>query len=315
DIEKANPSTKPSSNLDIDILEISAPTYNLIARHEENQAFTVSLSEIESELNDQKLLEINASGNCQAGADDLLERLPERHRTFHGVFSKQASDIFPPRRVYYHKIELDKSGELGYGPLYNQSIAELKAVKDYLIENLDKGWITPSQAPHSSPVLFVKKSNSSLGFCVDYRKLNNLTKKDRYPLPSVDETLARLNRAKIFTKLDIRQAFHRITMHVDSEELTTFRTRYGAYKYRVLPFRLTNGLATYQRYMNEILFEYLDVFCTVYLDDIIIYSESIDEHETHVKQELEQLRQAGLQANIKKSANSKFKKLSIWDLS
>ena len=89
-------------------------------------------------------------------------------------------------------------------------------------------------------------------------------------------------------------------MHADSEELTTFRTQYGAYEYRVLPFGLTNGLATYQQYMNEILFEYLDVFCTVYLDDIIIYSESIDEHETHVKQVLERLRQAGLQANIKK---------------
>ena len=216
------------------------------------------------------------------------------------VFSKEVSDSLPPCRSYDHKIELESERQLGYGRLYNQSTEELKAVKEYLTENLRKGWIEPSQAPYSSPVLFVKKPNGGLRFCVDYRKLNQITKKDRYPLPLIDETLARLNRAKIFTKLDIRQAFHRIRMHIDSEELTTFRTRYGAYKYRVLPFGLTNGPATYQRYMNDILFKYLDVFCTAYLDDIIIYSENVSEHEDHVKLILDCLRRAGLQADINK---------------
>ena len=169
-----------------------------------------------------------------------------------------------------------------------------------MLKNLHKGWIKPSQAPYSSPVLFVKKPNGSLRFCVNYRKLNQLTKKDRYPLPLIDETLARLNKAKVYTKLDIRQAFHRIRMAPDAEELTTFQTHYGSYKYRVLPFGLTNGPATYQRYINNVLFEYLDVFCTAYLDDILIYSEDPLEHETHVKLVLERLRAAGLQADIKK---------------
>ena len=137
-------------------------------------------------------------------------------------------------------------------------------------------------------------------FCIDFRKLNAITRKDRYPLPLIDETLARFSRAKIFTKLDIRQAFHRIRMDPTAEDLTTFRTRYGAYKCKVLPFGLTNGPATYQRYMNDVLFDYLDDFCTAYLDDILIYSDNVLEHEEHVTKVLERLRKAGLQADIKK---------------
>jgi len=120
----------------------------------------------------------------------------------------------------------------------------------------------------------VKKPSGGLRFYIDYRRLNALTRKDRYPLPLINETLARLGRARIFTKFDIQQAFHRIRMHPDSEDLTTFRTRYGAYKCKVLPFGLTNGPATYQRYMNDILFDYLDDFCTAYLNDILIYSKN-----------------------------------------
>jgi hypothetical protein len=135
------------------------------------------------------------------------------------------------------------------------SAEELEIVKKYLVENLDKGFIEPSHA-YAAPILFVKKADGSLRFYIDFRKLNLLTKKDRYPLPLIDETLARIERAKLFTKLDIRQAFHRIRMHPDSEELTTFRTRFiRAYRCKVLPFGLTNGPATYQRYINDVLLE------------------------------------------------------------
>jgi Reverse transcriptase (RNA-dependent DNA polymerase) len=180
------------------------------------------------------------------------------------------------------------------------SAEELKVVKKYLTKNLDKGFIKPSQAPFVAPILFVKKPDGSLCFCIDYRKLNLLTKKDRYPLPLIDETLARIRRAKLFTKLNIRQAFHRIRIHPNSEELTTFRTRFRAYKYKVLPFRLTNGLIIYQRYINDVLFDYLDDFYTAYLDDILIYSENELEHEHHVKKVLDRLRDAGLQIDLKK---------------
>jgi hypothetical protein len=116
----------------------------------------------------------------------------------------------------------------------------------------------------------------------------------------MEETLARVSRAKIFTKLDIRQAFHRIRISEEAEELTSFRTRYGQYKCKVLPFGLTNGPATFQHYMNDVLFDYLDDFCSVYMDDILIYSEDPLEHETHVKKVLQRLRDAGLQIDVKK---------------
>jgi hypothetical protein len=114
-----------------------------------------------------------------------------------------------------------------------------------LEDNLAKGFIEASQAPFASPVLFVKKANGGLRFCIDFRRLNDITRKDRYPLPLIDETLSRLSKAKIYTKLDIRQAFHCIAMDPDSQELMTFRTRYGAYKCNVLWEGLINGPATY----------------------------------------------------------------------
>jgi len=238
-------------------------------------------------------------------ADDLRvrETLPEAYQDLADVFSKAASDTLPPRRPYDHKIQLTdgNTDDLSYSPLRHQSTDELRAVKQYLVENLHKGFIEASQAPFAAPILFVKKADGSLRFCIDYRKLNTLTRKDQYPLPLLEETLARLRRARVFTKLDIRQAFHRIRVDPDSEELTTFRTRYGAYKCKVMPFGLTNGPATYQRFMNDVLFDYLDNFCTAYLDDILIYSENELDHQEHVRKVLLRLREAGLQADIKKS--------------
>jgi hypothetical protein len=146
-----------------------------------------------------------------------------------------------------------------------------------------------SSSPFASPVLFVAKPNSSLRFCVNYRKLNSLTKKDQHPLPLINETLTQITNAKIFTKLNIRQAFHCIRINAASEELTTFRTRYGTYKYQMLPFGLTNSPATYQRYINEVLFDYLNDFYTTYLDNILIYSNNVLEHKYYVKLVLQRL--------------------------
>ena len=136
---------------------------------------------------------------------------------------------------------------------------------------------------------------------MDYRKLNAITRKDAYLIPHINELLSRPDKAKFFTKFDIRAAFNRIRMDPDSEEYTTFRTRYGTYKCKVLPFGLCNGPATYQRYMNDVLVDYLDDFCIAYLDDILIYSEDEVTHTLHVKKVLERLRQAGLHVDIKKS--------------
>ncbi|KAI0994471.1 hypothetical protein K3495_g13711, partial [Podosphaera aphanis] len=138
-------------------------------------------------------IQINEKGpstdSSKFEASILATEIPTQYHEFLDVFSKTASDIIAPRRPYDHKIVLKENAKMKYGPLYNQSPEELRQVKQYLVENLQKGWIEPSQAAYSSPVLFVKKPNGSLRFCVDYRKLNEITKKDRYPLPLIDETL------------------------------------------------------------------------------------------------------------------------------
>jgi hypothetical protein len=222
----------------------------------------------------------------------LKRVLPKKYREFADVFSKKASNQLLPHCTHNHKIQLenaDSLNDIGYSPLYYYSAVKLEEVKRYITENLDKGFIDTSQAPFASSILFIKKKDGSLRFCINYRKLNNLTCKDRYLLPLISKTLAYIARAKIFTKLDIRQAFHRIRMSPESEELTTFQTRYRAYKCKVLPFGLINGLVTYQQYINDILFDYLDVFYTAYLDNILIYSEDLLKHETHVKLVLERL--------------------------
>jgi hypothetical protein len=142
-------------------------------------------------------------------------------------FSKEQSDTLPLYCSIDHKIKLIDDNTLGFSHLNKHSLEELTAIRDYLTKNLAKGFVISSKAPFSSPVLFARKANGSLCFCVDYRKLNALTKKNRYPLPLINKTLARLSKAKIFTKLDIRQAFYRIRMSPESKELIAFRTRYG----------------------------------------------------------------------------------------
>jgi transposase InsO family protein len=283
----------------VDIYGISAHAFHLNCKQSNNELFSTSLYEIERIIERKRSIQLNSMATYDPQED--LSRIPESYTQYLDVFSKAASDQLPPHRLYDHQIHLETDEkELTYSPLYKMSLEELEATKRYLLDNLGKGFIEPSQAPFAAPVLFVKKPNGGLRFCIDFRKLNNLTRKDRYPLPLIDETLARISRAKIFTKLDIRQAFHRIRMDPKSEELTTFRTRYGSYKCKVLPFGLTNGPATYQRYMNDVLFDYLDDFCTAYLDDILIYSDDPLEHDLHVKKVLQRLRDAGLQADVSK---------------
>ena len=177
---------------------------------------------------------------------------------------------------------------------------ELDAVKRYLDSHLAKGFIQASSASYSSPVLFVKKPGGGIRFCVDYRRLNAITKKDRYPIPLIEETLAQLEGAKYFIKIDIRQAFYRIRMSEDSEELTTFLTRFGAFKYLIMPFGLCNGPASWQHLINDTLFDFLHCFVQAYLDNILIYSKTLKEHHSHVRQVLQRLREAGLQADIDK---------------
>jgi hypothetical protein len=278
-----------------DIALIGAAGFNRSIKSKEDEVFITSLNEIEKAIEDKE-----RPDDEPLEEEEIKEHLPEWYHEFVDVFSKIKSDKLPERKEYDHKIELEKEVELGYCPLYRMSAEELQAAKDYIVENLDKGFIVPSNAPFASPILMAKKPGGGLRFCVDYRRLNAITRKDCYPLPLIDEVFERISRAKIFTKLDIRQGFHRVRMHKDSSDLTTFRCRYGTFKYEVMPFGLTNGPATFQRLINDIFLDCLDKFMIAFIDDLLIYSDNAVEHEIHVRTVLQRLRDAGLQASIKK---------------
>ena len=170
----------------------------------------------------------------------------------------------------------------------------------YLDENLSKEFIRVSHSDAAASVLFMKKSEEGLYFCVDYWGLNVIIIKNWYPLPLISETLNCLSWVRIFTKLNIIAAFNRLCIWEGDEVLITFCTYFSLFEYLIMPFGLCNGSASFQNYINDILQEYLDDFCTAYLDDILIYSEIEAEHEIHVKRVLQKLRKADLQADITK---------------
>ncbi|RYO53751.1 hypothetical protein AA0116_g10973 [Alternaria tenuissima] len=188
-----------------------------------------------------------------------------------------------------------------WGPLYGMSRGELLVLRRELTSLLEKGFIRVSSSPASAPVLFARKPGGGLRLCIDYRALNAITKKDRYPLPLIRETLNNLSKAKWFTKLDVIAAFHKIRVAEGDEWKTAFRTRFGLFEWLVTPFGMANSPSTFQRYINWTLREYLDEFCSAYLDDVLIYTDgSLQQHQEHVKKVLSKLQAAGLHVDIKK---------------
>jgi hypothetical protein len=210
------------------------------------------------------------------------------------VFDKVVADRLLPHRPYDHKVPLNEGFEPPFGPLYSLSRPELEALKPFLEENLEKGFIHQSPSPADAPILFVKKGDGSLRLLTDYRGLNEGTIKNRYPLPVVRETLIRLSKATYFTKLDVRGAYNLIRMAEGEEWKTMFRTRYGLFESLVMPFGLTNAPADFQRFINDVLNPFLNRCATAYLDDILIYSDNLEEHREHVRHVLEKLSAAGL---------------------
>jgi len=151
---------------------------------------------------------------------------------------------------------------------------ELQSLRDYLTENLAKGFIRHSKSPTSAPILFVKKKDGSFRLCVDYRGLNKISKKNRYPLPLISGLLDWLHTGKIFTKIDLRGAYNLLMIRLGDEWKIAFRTCYGHFEYTVMPFGLTNAPVVFQHLMNNIFEEYMDEFVVVYLDDILIFSKN-----------------------------------------
>ena len=233
--------------------------------------------------------------------DVLQNQVPKEYHEYLDVFSKELADQLPPRRYVDYEIPLEFGKRPYYGSLYNLSQKELEVQKKYIKEQVIKGFMRPSQSPAASPMIFVnKKDTDEPRPYVDYRKLNEITIKDRGPLPLINETLDRLQKAKIYTKLDLQNAYNSIRIKEGDEWKTAVRTRYGLFEYLVMPFGLTNAPATFQRFITDVLREYMDVTCIIYLDDILIFSENEEEHTTHVKQVLAKLQEAKLYAKLSK---------------
>jgi len=177
---------------------------------------------------------------------------------------------------------------------------EQKALKEFIDENLTNGFIRSTLSPHRAPVLFVKKKDGSLWLYVDFRRLNRIMKKDRYPLPLISDLLDSLRKARIYTKINLRHVYYLVHIAEGDKWKTAFRTHYGAFKWSVMLFGLTNALAAFQRFMNDVFSDLLDVCVVVYLDDILIYSNDIMQHQSHVKEVLKRLQKVRLYAKAEK---------------
>ena len=213
----------------------------------------------------------------------------------------EAPTGLPPARAGHdHKITIKEGAQAPYRYPFRLSVMETAELEKQLEELLRKGHIRPSNSPYGAPTLFAKKKDGDLRFCTDYRALNEVTIRDRYPLPVIGEILDRvgLRGATIFSKMDCRSGYHQVRVREDDTHKTTFVTHKGAFEWRVLPMGLCNAPATFQRLMDSILGRF--TFAAVYLDDIIVFSKSVEEHAEHVRAVLEALRSHGIRLHPKK---------------
>ncbi|KAL2246181.1 UNVERIFIED_CONTAM: Transposon Ty3-I Gag-Pol polyprotein [Sesamum indicum] len=223
-------------------------------------------------------------------------------RKFPNVFPDDLPGLPPHREVDF---EIDTI--LGAAPIsiasYRMAPSELKELKKRLEELLDKGFIQPSISPWGGPVLFVKKKDESMRLCVDYRQLNRITIKNKYPLPRIDDLLDQLKGATVFYKIDLRSGYWQLRIEKESIPKTAFRTKYGHYEFVVMPFGFTNVPAAFMSLMNKTLQPFLHQFVIVFIDDILIYSSSPEEHEQHLRTIFQILREKQFTKN---SANVSF---------
>ena len=205
--------------------------------------------------------------------------IPDEYREFASVFEKSSFDQLPERRHWDHAIELKDDYQEKFCKVYPLNPAEQVQLDEFIKENLETGRIRPSKSPMASPVFFVKKKDGSLRLVQDYRALNEMTIKNRYPLPLISELLDKLKQAKFFTALDVRWGYNNIRIKEGDEWKAAFRTNRGLFEPTVMFFGLTNSPATFQWMMNDIFKDLIaEGKITIYLDDILIFTWDLDEH-------------------------------------
>ncbi len=219
---------------------------------------------------------------------------------FSDVMLEKLLEDLPPRRRVDHVIDVTPEVAPPAKAPYRMSHEELKELKVQLEELLARGYIKLSKSPYGAPVLFVHKKDGTLRMCVDYKTFNKATVKNHYPLPRIDDLFDRLSGVKVFNRIDLRLGYYQIQIVEGDEEKTACRTRYGSYEFMVMPSRLSNAPATFCTLMNDIFREWLDDFVVVYIDDILIYSGSFEEHAEHLRKVFQRLRENKLYAKLEK---------------
>lgn len=227
--------------------------------------------------------------------------VPPEYSSFSDVFCPRRASHLPPHRPWDCAIDLEPGQPLPRGKVYPLSVPEQEAMKNYIEEALQLGYIRPSKSPVASSFFFVAKKDGGLRPCIDYRALNNITVKFRYPLPLVPAALEQLRDAKIFSKLDLRSAYNLVRIRQGDEWKTAFVTPTGHYEYLVMPYGLSNAPSVFQGFINEVFREYLNLFVMVFIDDILIYSSNPTDHVKHVSLVLTKLREFQLFVKAEKS--------------
>lgn len=238
--------------------------------------------------------------NMSAQASSVDENILELLKKFDDVFPSDLPSGLPPSRIIDHRIDIIPGSSPPSIATYRMSPSELDELKKQIEELVSHGFIRPSKSPYGAPVLFVKKKDGSIRMCIDYRALNKITIKNKYPLPRVDELFDRLRGAKYFSKIDLRSGYHQVRIASEDVPKTAFRTRYGHYEFLVLPFGLTNAPATFMHMMQLIFKDQLDDFVIIFLDDILIFSKNKEDHIKHVTKVLTLLRENKLYAKQSK---------------
>ena len=270
DNQENEPTPDPTPNVTpkVDIFLVNTVAYVWACKLPGTQEFTLNLKDITAQstsISNSPLVDLSS--------------VPEEYHNFVDVFNKAKADTLAPHQCYGLKINLEEGSTPPLRLMYFLSQTKLTTLWEFIDEHLAAGFVWPSQSPHGTPVLFTKKKDGGLHLCINFCGLNEITKKDCYPLPLIMDLLDSPGRAWIYTKIDLQHAYHLVHIAKDDEWKTAFWTQYGSFEWLVMPFGLTNSPATFQGPMNVIFSEMLDVCIIIYLNDILIYSNNKELHQ------------------------------------
>src|SRR5258708_10550350 len=283
--ELKNLKKKPASSRKIDIHMVSAVMMTGLCKDPGTPTFVISMTNL------------NLS---QAIAAETLDSILAKYHEFCDIFSGEKAGTLAPHRPYDLQINVKEGMKPIHRPIYSLSPPELMALWEFLEEHPRNGFIHPSKSPWGSPILFVKKKDSSLCLCMDFHALNRVTEKDCYPLPLILDLLMSPAPTRIYFKIDLKHSYHLVHIAEGDKPKTAFCTHYGSYEWRVMPFGLSNMPVAFQRFINEVLGDLMDACMVGYLDNILIYSDSLEDHQDHICEVLHCLCTVGLYANLKK---------------